>query len=436
MATPRTNELTKVVLFLGLALFFSEAQGRTHRSLAQTTGTAVFDVTSYGAKGDGKEAVDEDGEPINDVAFIQAWNAACHTAGPAKVVIPPGKFVLGQVIFAGPCQCPNPIVEVQGTVIATTDLSQYPSPDWFLFERVDGVVLTGTGTFDGQGHVNWGQNDCEKNPDCVTLPSSIKFHRLSNAVIEGIKSVNSMFFHIFVTGCHNVTVRNVNLVAPFDSPNTDGVHTSISDMVTIADSVIATGDDCVSVGHGSVNVTVTGVTCGPGHGISVGSLGKQVGEKPVQFVHVKNCTLVRSDNGARIKSWPARTANTASDIIFEELIMDHVKNPIIINQRYGCKKNSVPKPSLVKISNVQFKNITGTTITNAVVNIICSEKFPCEGIHVGDIDLQPIPLKGLAQVTSTCSNANVILEGKHDGITCSGAPATPTSTEEAESDLE
>lgn len=76
---------------------------------------------------------------------------------------------------------------------------------------------------------------------------------------------------------------------------------------------------------------------------SVGSLGKYKDELEVVRVLVKNCTLSGTTNGARIKSWPGNKPNKASAIIFEDLVMDHVKNPIIIDQQYGKKESKEVK---------------------------------------------------------------------------------------------
>ncbi|KAK2662999.1 hypothetical protein Ddye_001573 [Dipteronia dyeriana] len=41
------------------------------------------------------------------------------------------------------------------------------------------------------------------------------------------------------------------------------------------------------IGDGSKKISITKVTCGPGHGISVGSLGKYNNEEPVVGVTVR-----------------------------------------------------------------------------------------------------------------------------------------------------
>lgn len=74
-------------------------------------------------------------------------------------------------------------------------------------------------------------------------------------------------FHIVVNGCNNVKVVGVNVVAPWNSPNTDGIHVQLSTGVSILNSKISTGDDCVSIGPGTTNLWIENVACGPGHGI-------------------------------------------------------------------------------------------------------------------------------------------------------------------------
>lgn len=74
-------------------------------------------------------------------------------------------------------------------------------------------------------------------------------------------------FHIVVNGCHNVKMQGVKVTASGSSPNTDGIHVQMSSGVTILNSKISTGDDCVSIGPGTSNLWIENVACGPGHGI-------------------------------------------------------------------------------------------------------------------------------------------------------------------------
>jgi polygalacturonase len=73
--------------------------------------------------------------------------------------------------------------------------------------------------------------------------------------------------HIAIIESSGVNVWGLNITAPGNSPNTDGVHVERSQGVQITNSTIGTGDDCVSISSGSRFVTVDGIQCGPGHGV-------------------------------------------------------------------------------------------------------------------------------------------------------------------------
>lgn len=88
--------------------------------------------------------------------FMKAWNGACQATGPAKVLVPPGTFTTGEIIFSGPCTSPQPIIiEIQGTVLSRTDLSLYSNNIWITIQGVEGVIVTGGGTLNGQGQDSW-----------------------------------------------------------------------------------------------------------------------------------------------------------------------------------------------------------------------------------------------------------------------------------------
>ncbi|KAL0433971.1 UNVERIFIED_CONTAM: Exopolygalacturonase [Sesamum latifolium] len=368
-------------------------------------GGTTFNVMSYGAKPGTKHESTQ--------AFMKAWNAACNTNGKATVLVPAGVYLLGETIFQGPCKSQIPItVQVEGTLQAVSDASAYSGPGWISFSHIDGLVLTGGGTIDGQGNSLWKYNDCKTNRDCVHLAASIYINKVSNGMMSSMHLINSMGFHMHVTNCRMIKLQGLTISAPGDSPNTDGLHISKSNMVKVSESVIKTGDDCISIGQGANNVTVNKITCGPGHGISVGSLGKEPKELDVTGLIVQNCTLRGTTNGIRIKTFAASDSSRASGFLFQDIIVDSVQNPIIIDQNYGSKST---KPSLVKISNVVYQNIRGTTASPVAVSLKCSSGAPCQNVQLYNIDLQAT---GNVRPTSVCSSANVGYSGVQNPPAC------------------
>lgn len=358
---------------------------------------------------------------------MKTWIAACRNSNaPAKIVIPKGTFLVGPVVFQGPCKSSEPIViEVQGIVKATTDVSEYSSPEWFSFEFINGLLITGNGTFDGQGPKVWPYNDCKTNPNCQHLAASLRFDGVNNAIVEGITSLNSKWFHVFVYECKNITLNNLKITAPAESPNTDGIHISASSFVNVSNTAIGTGDDCIGIVQDSHNIFITNVTCGPGHGISIGSLGKWSYDKGVSNIVVRNCTLVNTTNGARIKTWGGQTSGEATSIIYENIIMKNVKNPIIIDQNYGRKN----QPSKWKLKDVRFRNIKGTSASKVSISLACSSMFPCEVVEMTNINLAYGGTKFKTSVTdSVCANAKVTPSGSlNNPIPCSSKGSTVPS---------
>ena len=93
------------------------------------------------------------------------------------------------------------------------------------------------------------------------------FNNCNGLRMYNLQHLNSPRNHIGLTGSKNISISGLNLTAPGDSPNTDGIDISKSVGVDIRDSVISTGDDCIAINSGSSYINITGLFCGPGHGI-------------------------------------------------------------------------------------------------------------------------------------------------------------------------
>ncbi|KAL5579727.1 hypothetical protein UlMin_012169 [Ulmus minor] len=359
-------------------------------SLAANLGAAVgvYNVKKYGAMADG---MTDDAK-----AFTSAWRRACDDKVRGIVLVPRGVYLVSLAKFEGPCKRPIYFI-LQGRIMASPGLSMADRESWITFQTINKLTLEGNGVFHGQGDSVWSKNECPNGYNC-SLPISLKFNFLNDSIIEGIQSIDSKYFHIHLFGCNNLKMKSINITAPKDSPKTDGIRIENSQNIEISSSMIGTGDDCVSLAQGSKFINIKDVVCGPGHGIMFG-------------VNVRNCTFIETENGVRIKTWPDSSSGSVSNITFDDIVMNNVENPIVIDQQY-CSNAAcyLEVPSRIEISNVSFTNIRGTSASKVGVSLVCSSSVPCQNVKIGDINLVYNGTDGPG--TSSCSNINPILTGK------------------------
>ncbi|CAD6259989.1 unnamed protein product [Miscanthus lutarioriparius] len=316
-------------------------------------------------------------------AFEAAWNAACGARGPSAVMVVPAQrsFLVGPVSFQGPCASGRVTVQIQGTIMAplSTAASAWSSGTnlyWLMFNRA-----------------------------CVeSAPTALKLVSCNNLELSQFSSRNSPQMHIAIIECSGVNVWGLNIAAPGNSPNTDGVHVERSQGVRITNSTIGTGDDCVSISSGSRFVTVDGIQCGPGHGVSIGSLGKNGEIAAVEYIDVNNVYFTNTANGARIKTWEG-AQGYARSISFTDIEFDNVDHPVIIDQFYRDRTLELA----VAISNVTYTNLKGTSSLPTAVAFDCSGGGGCTDIHVNSV---MITRSGGQQTFARCRNAQVSISGQ------------------------
>ncbi|KAL2529882.1 Pectin lyase-like superfamily protein [Forsythia ovata] len=338
-----------------------------------------YNIQNLGAKPDGKTDSTE--------AFLRAWTSACASKHPATIYVPPGRYLIGAATFAGEsCNNPAITIRIDGTLVAPSNYNVIGnSGNWVKFERVTGVSVIG-GTLDGRGTKLWACKNSGKN--CPKGATTLAFYNSNNIMINGLSSINSQKFHILIDGCSNAKLVGMKVFAPGNSPNTDGIHVEKSTGVTILNSKIGTGDDCVSIGPGTSNLWIENIACGPGHGISIGSLGWELQEPGVQYVTVKSATFTGTQNGVRVKTWARPSNGFVKSILFQHLVMVNVENPIIIDQNYCPDDHNCPNQvSGVKISDITYQDIHGSSATEIALKFDCSKKYPCNGITLEDVNL-------------------------------------------------
>ncbi|XP_047939996.1 polygalacturonase-like [Salvia hispanica] len=367
---------------------------------------STYNVLSYGAK------ANEESDSAQ--AFQAAWGAACDSSSPATIYVPQGTYTLGNAYFDG-STCKNNAITIQidGTLSAPSDYNVIGNSDhWLKFKRVTGVSIHG-GTLDGLGANLWACKASGK--ECPKGATSLAFLNSNKIRINGLTSINSQMFHIVVHGCNDTNLQNIKISAPDESPNTDGIHIGESSGVSVTNSRIATGDDCISVSPGTSNLLVQNVACGPGHGISIGSLGWVLDEAGVENVTVKSCVFNGTQNGVRIKTWARPSNGFVRNVRYEDLTMVNAINPIIIDQYYCPNDQNCPNQSSgVKISDVTYKDIHGTSARETGVKLECSKSEPCTGITFDNVVLN---YKNKA-VTTVCGNTIQNMDGVIKPLKC------------------
>jgi galacturan 1,4-alpha-galacturonidase len=232
---------------------------------------------------------------------------------------------------------------------------------------------------------------------------------LKGGSISDLKLRYSPQWYNFVANSTDVVFNNIDISGYSQSAspakNTDGWDTYRSSNIVIQNSVINNGDDCVSFKPNSTEILVQNLFCNGSHGISVGSLGQYVGETDIiENVLVYNISMYNASDMARIKVWPGSAAALSGDlqggggtgrvnnITYDTMIIGNVDYAVEITQCYGQKNLTACNqfPSSVTISNVEIRNLKGTTSKKYQPYsgyVVCSSEKVCDKIQLDDISV-------------------------------------------------
>ncbi|XP_066368125.1 probable polygalacturonase At1g80170 [Miscanthus floridulus] len=361
----------------------------------------LLTLDDFGAVGDGI---------ANDTqALLDAWTAACTSSEEAVLAVPVGKaYRIWPVQLSGPCKKKLKLL-ISGAIVAPSSPDEWDGRDpmkWLYIYGVDGLSVSGGGTIDGMGQ-QWWASTCKrkKTQPCYSgpRPKAVHFEECRGVSVQGVTLQNAQQFQLTFTRCSSVKASFLRVIAPADSPNTDGIHLNDTSHVHITDNLISTGDDCVSMVGNCSDVHVKDISCGPGHGISIGSLGKNRTADMVENVRVDTCLLTNTTNGVRIKSWQGGMG-FARDLRFENIVMKNVSNPIIVDQYY-CDQPTpcANQTQAVEVRKVEFTNIRGTSATAQAISIACSDTVPCRELELANVNLT---VEGGGRATALCYRAS------------------------------
>ncbi|XP_061356983.1 polygalacturonase At1g48100-like [Gastrolobium bilobum] len=371
--------------------------------------STIFNVLDFGAKGDSHSD--------DTKAFQAAWSASCKVEASTMLVPSDYVFYVGPISFSGPYCKPNIVFQLDGTIIAPIDPNAWGegSLQWLEFTKLVGITIQGKGVIDGRGSVWWQDfpfdnpiddeeklivplNHTKRPPVPIqselgrkmpsTKPTAIRFYGSFNPTVTGITIQNSPQCHLKFDNCNGVLVHDVSISSPGDSPNTDGIHLQNSKDVLIHSSKLACGDDCISIQTGCSNVYVHTVNCGPGHGISIGSLGKDNTRACVSNITVRDVNMHNTMNGVRIKTWQGGSGSVQG-VLFSNIQVSEVQLPIVIDQFYCDKRTCINHTSAVALAGINYERIKGT-YTVKPVHFACSDSLPCVDVSLTSVELKPV----------------------------------------------
>ncbi|MCD7751475.1 MAG: glycoside hydrolase family 28 protein [Lachnospiraceae bacterium] len=361
---------------------------------------AVYDITDYGAVGDGVHS--------NTGAFRKAMEAAAKTGG--HVLVPDGIWMTGPICLKSGVDLhlsDNALIvfdknpeeyPVRKTDYEGTDRLRAVSP--IHAENAENIAITGKGVIDGSGHLwrpvkrmkvtkkEWkallgkspytipghegeiwlpsetiyegqlhgeistqAENAAELAAPYYDLyrPVMVRLDHCRRVLIENVTLQNSPAWCVHPFFCEDLTVRGVTVYNPYYAQNGDGIDVESCRNVEIAYSEFNVGDDGICIKSGknkearkipgpSENIYIHHCHVGHSHGGFV--VGSEM-SRGVRNILVEDCTFTDTDVGLRFKSAIPR-GGVVEDIYIRRVNMLNIKEQAaILTMNYILNTNGV-----------------------------------------------------------------------------------------------
>jgi len=352
-----------VAATMGFNFFGNTAEATPARKPAKAdnlTGSRVYNIRDFGAKGDGKTL---------DTKAIQAAVDACTADQGGTVLVPAGVFVTGTVELKSNVTLH---VAAQGKLLGTDDGKQYYAAQaipldigWtmndgnvglFFAANADNITIEGNGIIDGQGRRFRSPVKGAPSPAGISgnhRPYHLLFYKCKNLTVRDLTLLDSAYHSVRVCLCSYVKMEGLHIHGKVIN-NNDGFHFIGSEYVHVSNCDVECQDDACAMFGSCKFITIN--NCSFSTRWSVFRFGGGEAEN----ITVSNC-LIYEVYGCPIKM-RCSPGSRFENISFSNLVMKDVTGPISIGngERDSANVGTPKAPGIVK--NISFNNIHATVV--------------------------------------------------------------------------
>ncbi|KAF7813527.1 putative polygalacturonase isoform X1 [Senna tora] len=376
-------------------------------------------ILEFGAVGDGKT--------LNTLAFQNAifYLKSFADKGGAQLYVPPGKWLTGSFNLTSHLTL---FLEKGAVIIGSQDPSNWeviePLPSYGRGLEVPGgryqslingyklldVVVTGNnGTIDGMGMVWW--EKFSSHSLNYSRPHLVEIVESENVLVSNLTLLNAPAFSIHPVYCSNVTIQNISISVPPDSPYTVGIVPDSSNNVCIENSIIATGYDAIALQSGwdeygiaygrptkNVHIRWVHLKASSGSAIAFGSdMSGGISDVFVERVHLFN-----SHSGIEFRTTRGR-GGYIRKIFISNVEMENIYKAFVATGHCGSHPDDKFDPNaLPHLDHITFQNVTGSNITIAG-NFTGILESPFTNICLSNITLSMNPVSPISWECSDVS---------------------------------
>ena len=254
---------------------------------------------------------------------------------------------------------------------------------------VTGSGIGGPGSLDMNGKA-WHGGRLDPKNDYKNLPHFVIVHNSTDIVLQDATFRNGACWNLHLLYSTRCTIDRIRIETPFKG--TDGIDVDSSTHVTISNSFISNGDDCIALKSGwdcfgikahlpTTDVLISNMTCTKGGAIAVGS--EMSGG--VENVLIEDCLMLNLSGPVLSYRWTEHRGGFVRNITARNVRVEGKSNGvgspddravIWVQSNYGCNdvyskscwandgrvNRACPQPEPLaptEARNISFENITG-----------------------------------------------------------------------------